>query len=393
MRRTIPTVMGGIALALFGCSPSGFNTPTLLNKVRILAIQADPAQPGLGESTTLSALVYQPPPPADGADAGVTVTGYSWSWCPLPMSPTNLSQCPIAPTDQGAADQLFASLGITGAPPLDLGIGKTATFTNPFPAALLANVCTNGASAMPGLAGADAGASRATGGAAFSCTNAGFPITVVLVVHTSVGGTAVDQPLPAVFNVYLPTNDTIPPNLNPVVNGITISGHQLDQAGTQEVLRNSKVPVVLDLPDLSAETLPLPLDSNHPFEQLDISWYAECGDFGDNGLGGRRTSYSGDPNDTISSFSLAVQNTWNIPKLEGYAPTYARITVVVRDNQGGISRGGVAWTTGVVHLVDVLSDAGASDAPEADSGEPTPDAGALDSEEAGSADAVQESAL
>ena len=87
-----------------------------------------------------------------------------------------------------------------------------------------------------------------------------------------------------------------------------------------------------------------------------------------------------------------MQNTWNIPKLEGYAPAYARITVVVRDNQGGISRGGVAWTTGVVHLVDVLSDAGASDAPEADSGEPTPDAGALDSEEAGSADAIQESA-
>jgi hypothetical protein len=376
--------MAGVALALLACSSSDFNTPTRLNKVRILAIQADPPQPALGASTTLRALVYQPPPSADGADAAVSVTGYSWSWCPLPMSPTNPSQCPIDPLDEAAANQLFAGLGITDAPPLDLGMGETATFTNAFPAALLANVCANGVGAVP--AGADVGAHAATGSISFKCTNTGFPITVVLVAHTSAGD------LPAVFNVYLPTNDSIAPNLNPVVNGIKISDRELDQAGTQEVLRNSNVPIVLDMPESSAESLPLPLDPNHPFEQLDISWYAECGDFGGNGLGGRRTGYSGNPNDPISTFPLAVQNTWNIPKLEGYAPAYARITVVVRDNQGGTGRGGVAWTSGVVHLVDVLSDAGASDAPEADSGEPTPDVGALDSEEADSADAVQESA-
>jgi len=61
--------------------------------------------------------------------------------------------------------------------------------------------------------------------------------------------------------------------------------------------------------------------------------------------------------------------------------------VVVSDN-----RGGVAWTSGVAHLVDLLPDAGAPDAPEADSGEPSPDAEALDSDEADTADAVQESA-
>ena len=64
MRRTT-TVMAGAALALFACTPSGFNTPTLLNKPRILAIQAEPPQPALGASTTLRALVYLPPPSAD----------------------------------------------------------------------------------------------------------------------------------------------------------------------------------------------------------------------------------------------------------------------------------------------------------------------------------------
>jgi len=61
MRRTTSTVMAGVALALLACSRSDFNTPTLLNKPRILAIQAEPPQPALGASTTLRALVYQPP--------------------------------------------------------------------------------------------------------------------------------------------------------------------------------------------------------------------------------------------------------------------------------------------------------------------------------------------
>jgi hypothetical protein len=392
-------LMAGAALVLLACSPSGFNTPTLLNKVRILAMQADPAQPALGASTTLRALVYQPPL---SADAGATVTGYSWSWCPLPMSPTNISQCPIAPTDQSAADQLFASVGITGAPPLDLGAGETATFTNPFPAALLANLCMNGLGA--GLAGSDAGtgASKGTGGASFDCTIAGFPITVVLVVHTSAGADAGDSPLPAVFTVYLPINDAIAPNLNPVVGGISVTVNKidrpLDQAGTQEVPRNSSVPVSIDVPASSSEVQPDPKDvvsdptklTNLPVvgttEELDMSWYAECGDFGANGLGGRRTGYLGDPTNANSTFENAKQNTWNIPKFEGCAVDTARMIVVVRDN-----RGGVAWTSGVAHVVDSLSDAGAPDSPQIDSGEP--DAEALDSEEADSADAEQESAL
>ena len=392
MRRTT-TVMAGAALAFFACSPSGFNTPTLLNKVRVLAMQADPAQPALGASTTLRALVYQPPP---SADAGVSVTGYSWSWCPLPMSPTNISQCPIAPTDQSAADQLSASVGVTGAPPLDLGAGETATFTNPFPAALLANLCMNGLTA--GLAGSDVGtgASKATGGASFDCTIAGFPITVVLVVHTSAGD------LPAVFNVYLPVNDSIAPNLNPVVGGISVTvdkiDRPLDQAGTQEVLLNSSVPVNIDVPASSSEVQPDPKDvvsdptklTNLPVagttEQLDMSWYDECGDFGANGLGGRRTGYLGDPTNANSTFENAKQNTWNIPK-DGCAIDHPRMTVVVRDN-----RGGVAWTSGAAHVVGSLSDAGAPDSPQIDSGEPAIDAGAADSEEADSADAEQESA-
>ena len=48
MRRTTLPVIAGVALALLACSRSDFNTPTLLNKPRILAIQAEPPQPALG---------------------------------------------------------------------------------------------------------------------------------------------------------------------------------------------------------------------------------------------------------------------------------------------------------------------------------------------------------
>ena len=401
MRTTTTTMMAGAALALLSCSRSGFNTPTLLNKVRVLAIQADPPQPALGAATTLSKLVYLPPA-VDGGDPGAGVT-YSWSWCPLPMSSTNPSQCPIDPTNQTYADQLFA--GIPGVPPLYLGSGETATFTNPFPAPILASLCERKLDAIPALAAAarSNGVLTQNGGLTFACTVAGFPITIILVVHTSPGDPAGD--LPAVFNVYLPVNDAVPANLNPVVNSISVtvngSDYQLDQAGSQGILYNASVPVVLGMDQTSSQPMPDPNvvlpspDTNNPYlppndnpsERLDISWYAECGDFGGKGLGGRRTGYLGNPTDPNATFAAALRNTWNIPKPEDYPGTLARITVVVRDN-----RGGVAWLSGTVHLGDTNSapDGGWFDSQEADSSQvaPVPDAGEPESQEADSDEAA-----
>jgi hypothetical protein len=397
--KTTTIVMASAALALFACSKSGFNTPTLLNKPRVLAIQADPPQPALGASTTLSALVYPPPESVDGGDAGAGVT-YSWSWCPLPMSSTDPSQCPIG---QDVANQLLAGISDVPVPLLDLGPGERATFTNPFPAPILASLCERKLDAIPALAAAAAsnGALTANGGLSFACTVAGFPITVTLVVHTSPGDPAGD--LPAVFNVYLPINDNIAANLNPVVNSISVtvngSDHQLDQADSQGILSNSKVPVILGVPLESSELLPDPnvvlpspdpnnpylAPNDNPFERLDMSWYAECGDFGGNGLGGRRTGYLGNPNDPNATFDTALRNTWNIPKPEDYRANSARIIVVVRDG-----RGGVAWVEGSVHLGDTNSapDGGGFDSQETDSAQvpPAPDGGMSDSQEADSAD-------
>jgi hypothetical protein len=208
-----------------------------------------------------------------------------------------------------------------------------------------------------------------------------------------------------VFNVYLPINDSVPANLNPVVNSISVtvngSDYQLDQAGSQGILYNASVPVVLGMDQTSSEPMPDPNvvlpspDPNNPYlppndnpsERLDISWYAECGDFGGKGLGGRRTGYLGNPTDPNATFAAALRNTWNIPKPEDYPGNSARITVVVRDN-----RGGVAWLSGTVHLGDTNSapDGGGFDSQEADSSQvaPVPDAAVPDSQEADSAAAA-----
>jgi hypothetical protein len=414
--KSTTTVMAGAALALFACSPSGFNTPTLLNKPRILAIQAEPPQPAApdpvlgtpGGSTTLRALVYQPPPSVDGGTAEPSVT-YDWWWCPLPMSSTDPSQCPIK--KQEDADQLFA--GIPNIPPLHFGSNEeTATFTNPFPASMLASLCNGNFSAIlgSGAGAASTGALAASGGLTFNCTIAGFPITVMLVLRSSAVLTSdADWPalspgdLPAVFTVYLPINDAIPANLNPVVSGVYVTADnsdpldpnsQLDEVGTQLVVRNSKVSLVLGMLLSDSEMLPDPnqvlpsIDPNDPNsvlganltdrERLHVDWYTEGGDFTQqNGVGGDSTGYlGGDPNDAVSPFSSSRQTYWETPKSEDYQTSLARLIVVVRD-----SRGGVTWTSGVATLVDSLPDGGAVDAPQADSGEVSlaPDAGVPDS--------------
>lgn len=211
MRKTLVLVS---ALALLGCTNRNFNTPQLLNIPRVLAVQAEPPQPKVGEATMLRALVYLPP-----SDAGAAGLIYHWKWCPLPTSPNNDYACPI---DQAALDDLSASFGLGAAPSLDLGVGETATLVNPFPAQILAALCS-GAINPFGAAGAGAQAGSADGGgkSLFSCrAGVGFPATVQLYVENLPGGNFTTGHPDAVFTVYLPTDDSLPGNLNPIVGGI-----------------------------------------------------------------------------------------------------------------------------------------------------------------------------
>jgi len=228
-------------LALLGCGNRDFNRPDLLNEPRILAMQAEPPQPTVGTSTTLRALVYQPPVTTDGgacADPGAAPT-YAWSWCPLPyvLDANNNYVCPIS---QASMDQALSALGAGSATPLDdFSTDETANLTNPFPAPLLYSLCRGDiglfSAAGPNTSRPDSGQSSP-----FQCDRPsrettqtptaetdpiGFQITIKLVVTPSCPALlpAGFNPLIATFTVHLPTQDGLAGNLNPIMNGIFVT--------------------------------------------------------------------------------------------------------------------------------------------------------------------------
>jgi hypothetical protein len=238
-RRAKPVVAYAFAsaVALLGCGNNNFNTPQLLKTPRVLAIQAEPPQPSFGTSTTLRALVYQPPVHSDAATcAGVdSAAQYQWSWCPVPTSSSDGYKCHL---QQAELDALAQQLGLDQAPQLDpatgevdLGSGETATLTNPFPAQILDGLCTGAIDLSPRT---DAGTSSATSDsgrvAMFNCDQDqsgqprfGYPVTITLRYTPPCGSPPQDNfgpTLTTVFTVLLPRDDSTPGNQNPIVGGI-----------------------------------------------------------------------------------------------------------------------------------------------------------------------------
>jgi hypothetical protein len=219
-----------LPLPLLACVDPNFNKPGLLKLPRVLAVQAEPPQPSVGTSTTLRALIYLPTSAGDAATGAGGDTGpqYEWSWCPLPTTSMNGYACPIQ--DQTEWDQLFTLLGLHGVSPRILGTGETATLTNPFPAALLNSICKGEIPMLsPKLV---AGTCRYSAGDHINADDPatlanshplGFPVTILLKYTPPPGSPPQDNfgtPLTTVFTVFLPTDDTVPPNQNPTVGDI-----------------------------------------------------------------------------------------------------------------------------------------------------------------------------
>jgi hypothetical protein len=231
-----------LAVTLLSCGGQDFNRPSLLDKPRLLAVKAEPPEPSFGVTTTLSTLLYEPPR-AHLSDNQCPTPGprtFKWSWCPIGMvadSETNTFKCPF-PED--GFRQLYAAMGLGEAPPFDLGYGETMTFTNPFPAPLLYALCRGDiGSTLGGASGGNSG--TGAGKSVFSCdlpakdiadkvdlTNKmnthpiGFTITIKVEVTPSCPDLlpAGFSPLIGLYSLLLPTDDSIPVNQNPVLDGI-----------------------------------------------------------------------------------------------------------------------------------------------------------------------------
>ncbi|HVY38067.1 MAG TPA: hypothetical protein VHM31_09030 [Polyangia bacterium] len=299
--------LGLLVAGLAGCG-ADFESPSHLSKLRLLALQAAPVNPAAGETTTITPLVYSP------SDAPLD---FAWSWCPLLGQPNDGYVCPIS---RDAADAMLAAAGATAPlPAFDLGGGPGASFTNPFPPALLAAVCA---------AGFD--------GQAVDC-DGGFPIRVSVRVAQ---GAETQQ---GTMVVRLPIADGAVSNANPVPGALSVdlpSGTQaLDDAGTVRVprLQDSLLHVAVDAGQAQAysgtgtggETTTLR-------ETLLFSWFAEL-----SGLDNHRTLFI----DGVNTLDGAAADKWKPPATRDDPRQTSRLFVVVRDD-----RGGVGWTSATVSL-------------------------------------------
>ena len=299
--------LGLLAAGLGGCGAS-FDSATLLSKLRLLALQAEPVNPAEGDTTTLTPLVYSPSP------AGLA---FSWSWCPVLGQADDGYTCPISYEDAGA--MLAAAGAPAPLPAFELGADPTASFTNPFPPDVLAALCAGG-----------------FGGQPIDCTN-GFPIRVSVRVAQ---GTATQR---GTTVVRLPIAAGAVSNANPVPGALSVdlaSGPQaLDDTGSVVLPRLQENVLHAALDDSQAETyVGAGLDGGTATlrETLLLSWFAEMGDFDD-----LRTLFI----DRVESLPDATTNKWKPPATRVDARSAARLIVVVRDD-----RGGVGWTSATASL-------------------------------------------
>jgi hypothetical protein len=290
-------------LALAACSDD-FAPYSQLDRLRVLAIAAQPATPLPGETAGLAALTFAP--------GGESVT-YHWTWCPAAAPADNGYVCPLA---QAEAEQAFAAVLDATAngrlPALDLGTAATAAFTNPFSLSGLAGLCAVGL-ASPIYA------------QSFDCEG-GFPVTIVLDVATA------SASLRAGFVLRLPVGDTPELNQDPYPAGLRLANVALlEPPAILPVSPGRTVDLHVDVPAEAVETRSIPPSEGPPgqrLERLTASWFADGGR-----IDKARTSFI----DGETTLAEMASNHWTAPSpAEWPASGTLELAVVLRDDRGGV---------------------------------------------------------
>jgi len=294
-----------------GCRPdfAPFNRVTAL---RVLGIQAEPPTPLVGESTTLSALVFTPTP-----DPTLT---YHWTWCPLSAGSGASYQCLVKESDLTAIVQ---GAGLPPLPAFDLGTDPTPTFTNSIDPMVFNFVCNN---MLPNLP------TRYT----IDCSG-GLATQVMLTVTTATDSVT------AVQTLKLRPDATIPANTNPAITGLNaeLGGGgvfaPVDDTGAVVLPRDVDTTVTVNVDPSAAEVYAdASSDTGVSTERLFTTWFVETGETHD-----QRTSYIAGS----TAFGDMLKNTWKPAPTRDYPNPTAHVFAVLHDNRGGAS-----WTGGLVTL-------------------------------------------
>jgi hypothetical protein len=306
------------AVALAGCTlpPDPYNR---LTRFRVLALIADPPNPAPGETATISALSYLPDRGVGTNLAGLT---YAWSWCPAPGDPNAGYPCGFSSAD---AAQLVA--GGINVPPLDLGTAATASLTNVFSPAQLAQLCAD-----------------SSDGPAPDCQG-GFPVQVKVTVRVPAGPDQAGDDITAVADLRLRFDPADSANLAPPVEGLSVvkDGVDVPLASAPAVILPRHRPTVIKavVPASASEAYSGRDADLHPAlvrERLTFTWFVETGDTED-----QRTGYL----EGAGTLERNLKNKWTPGVRADFPRDRALLVVVARDDRGGAS-----WRAGQVLLED-----------------------------------------
>ncbi len=310
MNRNLVFLLG--AASCIACDEPDFASYNELDRLRVLAVRAEPAQLTPGESGVVDALVY---------DAGAVVTR-RWSLCPWPSDPNAGFACPMTEGDWSAA---WTRAGLEGTPlALDLGRAETAALSVPSDATGLRMLCY---ALLESL-----GASATTPP---DCERH-WDWTVRLVIESDA------ERVEAVKDVTLGLSSEFVPNQNPrliafrVRDGATQATFEGDSV---QLPRRDRYALSVEVAEDAAETyLPRPVSgqtSTEPeTEPLTFTWFTTAGSTERM----RSTAREG-----VESLEHATKN--ELKELRSAAAT--DLFVVVRDQ-----RGGVDWISGALHFAD-----------------------------------------
>ena len=315
-------------IAINSCDRA-FPPENQLNKLRILAIRANPPWLYEGESAVIDALVY----------SGNQEVTYSWSWCPLRGGLDNGYQCSVTPEQFKANLEKVGSAN--GVDDYSLGSAETVTFNYISDASTLYSLCFPIKDLLAG--------NLADFIKSLSCNAWGFPISNELTV--TAGGKSVTAHKDVTLLLFQQQNL----NHNPSLDNLRIGPPGSPEAEAKEVPAGPSTMTLnylqsyemfAEMPANVTEVIYTQAPSNitatvnvgyntpsgitapviNQYETLRLSWFVEAGYTED-----ITTSYN-----PLSDQNLTQHNLWNLPSPSKSSPDEANIYIVIRDNRGGV---------------------------------------------------------
>ena len=333
MRRSIlfAFVFCGCCAALLGCGTKGFDSPSKVKTLRVLAVQKRPPY-GRPSSTVELSMLYW-----DGKGGGSRPVEVFWTGRP-PLACYNppgdlyyncftafgqTGDAGTAPAPGGTADA-----GATPRPDGILPPDPIASYSIPIPAKDAIVTRTQPGSTPYGLAYVFYAV--CAGQLGLAPEGSSFPIGCFDASHNQLGPADFVAGYSSVY-VY----ESLP-NENPIVNGIALGGVTATAGPAPHVPRCTEsdpdnCPTRSVRPDIDRASAEVDVDAKGPngevyLEQLWVQYYATGGSF---------TSASKLVNDATQGWNDGYGTDWRIAT----EPGPVRIWAVVHDN-----RGGVAWT-------------------------------------------------